>query len=68
MSTVLNARWATRLAVAERKEQFTLAESVSRWSREGRAAYEAKKEALLYDFSFFFYWCMVFQIRQKSDL
>ena len=56
MSTGLNARQATGLTVAESKENFTRIESVARWSREGRAAYEAEREALLYDFfSFCFF-------------
>ena len=41
--------------MAKSKESFTRTESVARWSREGRAAYEAEREALLFDlFRFFF--------------
>ena len=35
------------LTVAESEEIFTRTESVVRWSQEGRAAYEAEREALL---------------------
>ena len=56
VSTGLHARQATGLTVAEREESFTRTESVARWSREGRAAYEAEREALLFDlFSFFLF-------------
>ena len=42
------------LTVAEREESFTRTESVASWSREGRAAYEADREALPFDvFPFF---------------
>ena len=40
--------------MAESKENFTRTESVARWSRKGRAVYEAEREALLYDFFIFF--------------
>ena len=50
MSTGLHARLATGLTVAESEESFTRTESVAKWSREGRAAHEAEKEALLFDF------------------
>ena len=53
MSTGLNARRATGLTVAQSKEGFTRTESVASWSREGRAAYEAESEALLFLFLFF---------------
>ena len=62
MSTGLHARRATGLTVAESEKSFTQTESVARWSREGRAAYEAEREALLFIFFvFFFDWCKVFQ-------
>ena len=53
---------ATGLTVAEREESFTWTESVARWWREGRAAYEAER-ALLLDYFLFFYLtgCKVFQ-------
>ena len=35
-------------AVAESEESFTRTESVARWLREGWAAYEAEREALLF--------------------
>jgi len=47
VSTGLHARRATGLTVEEREGSFTRTESVARWSREGRAAYEAEREALL---------------------
>ena len=50
MSTGLHARRATGLTVAEREENLTGTESVARWSPDGRAAYEAKREALMFDF------------------
>ena len=50
MSTGFHAWRATGLTVAEREESFTRTESVVRWSRDGRAAYEAKKDALLFVF------------------
>ena len=53
MSTGLDAKRATGLTVAESKGNFTRTESVPRWMREGRAAYEAEREALLYDFFYF---------------
>ena len=52
MSTGLHARRATGLTVAEREEIFTRTESVARWWRVGRAAYERLREALLFDFLF----------------
>ena len=48
MSTGLHARRATGLTVAKWEESFTRTESVVRWSRDGRAAYEAKRDALLF--------------------
>ena len=39
--------------MAESKEIFTQTESVARWSREGRVAYEADREALPYHFFYF---------------
>ena len=65
MSTGLNARRATGLTVAESKESFTRTESVARWSREGRAVYEAEREALLYVFFVVVDWCKVFQSDRK---
>ena len=64
MSTVLNARRVTGLTVAESEESFPRAESVATWSREGRATYEAEREALLFDF-FVIDWCKVFQSDRK---
>ena len=52
MSTGLHARRATGLTVAGREEIFTRTESVARWWREGRAAYERLREAILLDFLF----------------
>ena len=52
MSTGLHARRATGLTVAEREESFTQTESVARWSREGRAAYEAERSSVI---RFYFY-------------
>ena len=52
MSTGLHARRATGLTVVEREEIFNLTESVARWWREGRAAYERLRGALLFDFLF----------------
>ena len=49
MSTGLHARQATGLTVAESEASFTRTESVARWSLEGRAAYEAEREALPFD-------------------
>ena len=43
MSTGLLARRATGVTGTERDEGFTWTESVTRWSREERAAYEAGK-------------------------
>ena len=54
VSTTHHARRATGLTVAESEESFTRADSVTRWSREVRAAYEAEREALLLDF--FLFW------------
>ena len=54
MRTGLHARRATGLTVAESEGSFTRTESVARWSREGRAAYEAEREALRFDFFLFF--------------
>ena len=48
VSTGLDARRATGLTVAGSQESFTRTESVPRWSRLGRAAYEAEREALLF--------------------
>ena len=53
MGTGLYARRATGLTVAESEENFTRTESVVRWSREGRAASEAEREALLFFFFLF---------------
>ena len=58
-SHVIHARRATGLTVTEREEILTRTESVARWSREGRAAYEAEREALLFDL-IIFDWCKVF--------
>ena len=41
-------------ADCESEEIFTRTESVARWSPEGRAAYEAEREALLFIFFFLF--------------
>ena len=49
MSTGLNVRRATGLTVAQSEESFNRTESVAGWSRDGRA-YEAEREALLFDF------------------
>ena len=38
--------------MAEREKRFTRTESVVRWSRDVRAAYEAEREALLFAFYF----------------
>ena len=48
MSTGLHARRAMGLTVAEREESLTRTEPVATWSREGWAAYEADREALLF--------------------
>lgn len=56
MSTGLDARRATTLTVAEREENFIRTQSVVRWSRDGRAAYKAKREALLFVFFLFDRW------------
>ena len=50
MSTGLHARRVTGLTVSGTEESFIRNESVARWSREGRAAYKAEREALLFDF------------------
>ena len=50
MSTGLHARRATGITVAQREESFSRNESVTKWSREGRAAYEAHREDLPFDF------------------
>ena len=55
MSTGLHAGRATGLTAAEREGSFTRTESVARWSREGRAAYEAEREALLFDLLFYYF-------------
>ena len=39
-----HARRATRLTVVESEESYSPTESVTRLSREGRAAYEAERE------------------------
>ena len=67
VNTGLHVRRATGLAVAEREESFTRNESVARWSREGRAACEAEREALVFDFFLFFFLtgCKVFQSGRK---
>ena len=64
MSTGLHAGRATGPTVAERGESFTRAESGSRWSREGRATYEAEGEALQFDF-FLFNRCKEIQSGRK---
>ena len=45
MSTGIHARRATERTGAEREEIFTRTESLARWSREGRAAYEAERRS-----------------------
>ena len=52
VSTGIHARRATGLTVTEREENLTRTESVARWSRKGRAAYEADRETLLFVFFF----------------
>ena len=52
VSTGLHARRVTGLTVADTEESFTRTETVARWSREGRAAYEAVRGALLFDLFF----------------
>ena len=64
VSTGLYARRVTGLTVAESDVSFTRTESVARWPREGRAAYEAEREDLLF-FFFFFDRCKVFQSGRK---
>ena len=61
MSTGLHA---TGLTVAESEESFTRTESVARWLRKGRAAYEAERESLLFGFLHFDR-CKVFQSGRK---
>ena len=55
--------------MAESEESFTWTESLARWSREGRAAHEAEREALLFIFFLSFdRWsdrCKVFQPGRK---
>ena len=51
-------------AHAEREESFTRTESVARWSREGWAAYEAGREALLFDFFRFLFLTGVGNVQQ----
>ena len=51
--------------MAGSEESFTRTESAARWSREGRAAYEAEREALLLLDFFFFDQCKVFQSGMK---
>ena len=55
MSTGLHAGRATGLTVEESGENFTRTKSVARWSRGGRAAYEAEREAMLYVFFVLFF-------------
>ena len=66
MSAGLHARRATGFTVAESEESFPRTESVARWSRVGRAAYEAEREYLLFDF--FFDRSKVFQSGRKISL
>ena len=63
MNTGVHVWRAVGPTVAERKGSSTQAESIARWPRERLAAYEAKRQALLFDFSFFFFLtgCNVFQ-------
>ena len=65
MSTGLSARRATGLIVAESEESFIRTESVARWSREGRPAYEVERGALLFVFLLFFDRCKAFQSGRK---
>ena len=53
VSTGLHARRSTGLTVADSEESFTRTESVASWSPEGRAGYEAEREALLFVFLLF---------------
>ena len=55
VSAIVHVRRATGLTVAKRKESFIRTELVARWSREGRAAYEAEREALMFEFVHFFF-------------
>ena len=55
VSTGLHAGRATELTVAAREESLTRTESVARWSREGREACEAEREAPIFVFSFFLF-------------
>ena len=70
VSTGLNARRAAGLTVPDSKKTLTRTESGSRGSREGRAAYEADKEAMLL-LLVLLYQCKVLQSRRtflhKSD-
>ena len=50
--------------MAEREQSLTWTKSVARWSRDGRAAYEAEREALLFVL-FLFGRCTVFQSGRK---
>ena len=52
MSTGLHSKRETGLTVAEREEIFTRTDSVVRWSRDGRAAYEAERSSAVRFFSF----------------
>ena len=63
MNAGLNAWRATGLTVAEREESFTRTESVARWTREGRAAYEADRSSV--DFFFLCDRRKVFQSKRK---
>ena len=54
MSTGLHAGQATGVTVTQRDQSFNRTESVTRWSREGRAAPEAEREALLFIFFLFY--------------
>ena len=54
--TGLHAWRATGITVTERGESFTRTESVARWSREGRAAYGAERQALLFIYIYFYSW------------
>ena len=55
MRTGLHVRRATGQTVAEMEESFTRTESVARWSREGREAYEAERDAPMFDFFLSFF-------------
>ena len=59
---IANEGRATGITVTGREASFTRNEPVARWSREGAAAYEAEREALVFIyFLFFFDWCKVFR-------